>query len=50
MITKLLKDASCSGRTVRLRALFGSIDEQNSHLIQEYRDKHCHFSAGEVLH
>lgn len=29
--------------------LFGSIDDQNIHLIQEYRDKHCHFSAGEVL-
>jgi hypothetical protein len=32
--------------TVRLHALFGSIDEQNIHPIQEYRDKHCHFSAG----
>ncbi|BBB22539.1 transcriptional regulator, Crp/Fnr family [Abyssogena phaseoliformis symbiont OG214] len=50
MITKLLKDANCSSCTVRSRALFGSVDEQNVRLTQKYRDKHCYFSAGEILH
>ncbi|QKQ23951.1 hypothetical protein HUE58_01935 [Candidatus Ruthia endofausta] len=50
MITKLLKDTSCSSYTVRSRALFGSVDEKNVRLTQKYRDKHCYFSAGEVLH
>ncbi|WP_428095736.1 Crp/Fnr family transcriptional regulator [Candidatus Thioglobus sp.] len=44
------KDANCSKCTVRSRALFGAIGDENIRVTQKYRDKHCHFSKGSILH
>ncbi|CAC9968392.1 hypothetical protein [uncultured Gammaproteobacteria bacterium] len=45
-----LKDADCSNCPVRSRALFGAINEDKVRITQKYRDKHCYFSAGDILH
>jgi CRP-like cAMP-binding protein len=45
-----MKDANCATCTVRSRALFGSVSEEEVRFTQKYRNKYCAFSAGEVLH
>lgn len=45
-----IKDANCNECTVRSRALFGVVDNNNVRVTQNYRDKHRYFSAGDIVH
>lgn len=44
------KKANCDECTVRPRTLFGTVPADDVGIIQNYRDKHRHFSAGSILH
>lgn len=43
-------NANCATCTVRSRALFGVINDDNIRVTQKYRDKHRHFAAGDIIH
>lgn len=44
------EDAKCATCTVRSRALFGAVNDENIRVTQKYRDKHRYFCASDIIH